>query len=110
MRHLIALLATVTFVGLATVAAQDKKPPEKIVFPSRQGAVTFFHAKHIDREKGDCTSCHDKLWMQTSAPLKNSQGCHTCHTADGKAFNANDRSNCVRCHPADADKTPKKTA
>ena len=109
MRRLICFLATVTLVGLATVSAQDKKPPEKIVFPSRQGAVTFLHARHIERENSDCTSCHDKLWQQTAEPLKNSQGCHTCHKPDGKAFNANDRNNCVRCHPADADKTPKKS-
>lgn len=108
MRHAIALFAAVTILGLATVVAQDKKPPEKIVFPTKQGAVTFLHAKHIERQSGDCASCHDKLWTQTSEPLKNSMGCHTCHKPDGKGFNANDRSNCVRCHPADADKTPKK--
>ncbi len=57
---------------------------------------------------GNCASCHDKLWPQTTEPLKNSQGCNTCHKPDGKAFSASDRSNCARCHPANADKTPKK--
>ena len=107
MRRISALFATVTLVGLVTVAAQDKTPPEKIVFPTRQGAVTFLHAKHIERQNGECSSCHDGLWKQIGDPLKNSQGCHTCHKTDGKAFNANDRANCVRCHPADSDKTPK---
>ncbi len=109
MRHVFALFAAVTLVGLATVAAQDKKPLEKIVFPNKQGAVTFLHARHIERESGDCTSCHDKLWTQTTEPLKNSSGCHTCHKPDGKAFSARERTNCERCHPADADKTPKKS-
>jgi hypothetical protein len=109
MRRVIALCFAVTLVGLATAAAQDKKPPEKIVFPSGRGATTFLHARHIERESGECTACHDKLWMQTGEPLKNSQGCHTCHKPDGKAFSARDRNNCVRCHPADADKTPKKS-
>ncbi len=109
MRPAIAFLMTVTLVGLATVAAQSKKPSEKIVFPNKQGAVTFLHARHIERERGDCASCHDKLWPQTSEPLKNSLGCHTCHKPEGKAFSARERSNCERCHPADADKTPKES-
>jgi c(7)-type cytochrome triheme protein len=108
MRHVIAFFATVTFVGSATVAAQDQKPRETIVFPATQGEVTFLHAKHIERENGDCAGCHDKLWTQTTEPLKNSQGCHTCHKPDGKAFSARDRSNCERCHPVGADKTSKK--
>jgi len=105
MRYVITLFMTVTLVGLATVAAQDKKPPEKIVFPSKQGATTFVHAAHLQRENGECTSCHDKLWPQSTAePLKSSMGCHTCHKPDGKAFSARDSGNCVRCHPADAPK------
>jgi len=103
-RQGIVLFAAVTFVGLAAVAAQEKQPPEKIVFPARQGAVTFLHARHIERENGDCAACHDKLWSQTAEPLKNSQGCNTCHKPDGKAFNAGDRSNCERCHPPGAGK------
>jgi hypothetical protein len=101
-----ALLAAVAFVALASVAAQDKKPLEKIMFPSKQGATTFLHARHIEREKGNCANCHDKPWAQTAEPLKNSFGCHTCHKPDGKAFNAGDRANCERCHPAGSEKTP----
>jgi hypothetical protein len=106
MRFVTALLAAVAFVELATIAAQDKKPLEKIVFPSKQGATTFFHARHIEHENGNCTNCHDKLWKQTTEPLKNSLGCHTCHKPGGKAFSAIDRANCERCHPAGSEKTP----
>jgi hypothetical protein len=97
-----AFLAAVMLVGMAIVAAQDKKPPEKIVFPSKQGATPFLHAKHIERETGDCKNCHDKLWPQTTEPLKNSFGCHTCHKPNGKAFSAMDQANCERCHPPGA--------
>jgi c(7)-type cytochrome triheme protein len=105
-RYVIALFMGVMLVGLATMAAQDRKPPEKIVFPSKKGATTFLHAAHLQRENGECTSCHDKLWPQSTAePLKSSAGCNTCHKADGKAFAASDQSNCERCHPKDAPKT-----
>ena len=104
MRYVIAICMAVTLVG-PTAAAQDKKPPEKIVFPSKRGATTFLHAKHAERENGECATCHDTLWPQSAAePLKSSTGCHTCHKADGKAFAARDRANCDRCHPPDAPK------
>jgi hypothetical protein len=106
MKHVIAFLAAVMLFGVAIIAAQDKKPLEKIVFPSKQGATPFLHAKHIERENGDCKNCHDKLWPQTAEPLKNSFGCHACHKSNGKAFNAMDRANCERCHPAGTDKPP----
>ena len=95
-----AILVTVAAAGLATAAAQEKKAPEKIVFPSKQGATTFLHARHIEREKGECTSCHEGVWPKSAAePLKSSAGCRTCHKADGKAFAM--AGNCERCHPKD---------
>jgi c(7)-type cytochrome triheme protein len=103
MRNLIALLATVALVGVVTVVAQDKKPPEKIVLSSKQGATTFLHAKHIEREDGECTACHDKLWPQSTELRKVSAGCRTCHKVGGKAFEEKDH--CERCHPKDAEKS-----
>ncbi len=108
MKYVIALLAAVVLCGMAMIIAQDKKPPEKIAFPSSKGETTFLHAKHIERENGNCKNCHDKLWPQTNEPLKNSFGCHTCHKANGKAYNAMDNANCKRCHPVSADQTAKK--
>jgi hypothetical protein len=56
---------------------QKKKEPEKLVFNSKFGNVTFLHAKHAEREKGDCTVCHDKLWPQDAkAPLNYKEGMH----------------------------------
>jgi len=99
MRYAIALIVAVTLVGSATVTVQGKEPPEKLVFRNKGGDVTFTHAAHISREKGECAACHEKLWPQSAVePLKNSDGCKTCHHPDGKAFEMN--GNCVKCHPS----------
>ena len=99
MRHVISFLITVTLVGSATVAAQDKKPPKMLVFPTKNGDVVFLHAAHLNREKGECTSCHNKLWPQsTEETPKSNAGCGTCHQAGGSAFEM--EGNCVKCHPA----------
>ena len=98
MRRAQALLVFAAAVGLLAAAAQEKQPPEKIVFPSKQGATTFLHARHIQRESGECTSCHESLWPKSTAePLKSSAGCRTCHKTDGKAFAM--QGNCEKCHP-----------
>jgi c(7)-type cytochrome triheme protein len=87
------------------VTAQDKKPPEKLVFQSKGGDAIFTHATHIDREKGECATCHPKLWPQSAQePLKSSDGCRTCHKAGGRAFEM--KGNCVQCHPNASAKTP----
>jgi c(7)-type cytochrome triheme protein len=104
MRSLIMLGMTVALVAGAVVPAEDKKPPEKLVFRSKAGDVTFDHAAHLKREKGECMACHDKLWPQSSkTPLKGSTGCRTCHHQDGKSFET--KNNCVRCHPPAAGKS-----
>ena len=105
MRHILASIVAVTLVGSAMVAAQDKKPPEKLVFQSKRGDVVFAHATHVDREKGECATCHPKLWPQSAKePPKSSDGCRTCHHAGGAAFEM--KANCVRCHPDGGPKTP----
>jgi c(7)-type cytochrome triheme protein len=97
MRFVIGLFITIALAGGATVAAQHKKPPRRLMFPSKAGDVTFNHTAHLKREKGDCTKCHDKLWPQSaSAPVKSSAGCGACHHADGKSFEM--KGNCVKCH------------
>ena len=98
MRHSLALIVAVTLVGSAMAAAQEKKPPEKLVFQSKRSDVVFTHAAHISREKGECATCHEKLWPQsTTQPLKSSDGCRTCHHAGGAAFEM--KGNCAKCHP-----------
>jgi c(7)-type cytochrome triheme protein len=102
-RYAIAFIVAAALVGGATVAAQDKQPPQTLVFRNKGGDVTFTHASHISRENGECATCHDKLWPQSTAkPLANSTGCKTCHLAGGKAFEM--KGNCVKCHPGAAGK------
>ena len=101
---MIAFLLAVTLAGCASVAAQDKKPPERLVFRAKGGDAIFTHTTHINREKGECATCHEKLWPQSAAEsLKNSDGCKTCHHAGGRAFEM--KGNCVRCHPGGNAKT-----
>ncbi len=96
-RYVIAVFIVLMFVGAAIAPAQDKKPQEKLVFQTKSGDVIFTHSSHINRAKGKCTICHDKLWPQSvKEPLKSSQGCRTCHHFAGKAFKM--EGNCVKCH------------
>jgi c(7)-type cytochrome triheme protein len=92
--------------GLVSFAAT--KAPEKMVFESKTGKVTFLHDKHGEREKGDCKVCHDALWPQSkTAPLNykaaihktaetKKMSCAHCHVDGGKAFAS--KGNCFKCH------------
>lgn len=112
-RLFVLLLTSLLLVSLAAIALQaasadGKKPPEKLVFETKMGNVTFPHAEHIKRVGGDCTVCHDKLFKQsTAAPLgfkkgmhkpaeANKTSCGACHHEGGKAFPT--KGNCKRCH------------
>ena len=100
------LMAGVLAAALLGLAAD--KPPEKLVFESKMGNVTFQHAKHLERAKGDCKVCHDKLFQQSAkAPLNykaamhktaetSKTSCAACHVAGGTAFVTT--GNCTKCH------------
>lgn len=108
MRLLLALsISASIFLGLGSLAAQEKKVPATIVFESKMGNVTFQHLKHQERVKGDCKVCHDKLFPQSKAPLNFKAGMHKpaeakkiscagCHVAGGTAFAT--KGNCNKCH------------
>lgn len=107
MRHAIAFFIAIALVGSAMLAAPDQKPPEKLVFQAKGGDVVFTHAAHINRAKGECATCHEKLWPRSvQEPLKSSDGCRTCHRAGGRAFEM--KGNCVKCHPGASAKTAAK--
>jgi len=101
------LLVFAVAAGVGALLAQ-KAPPEKLVFQSKMGNVTFDHAAHLKREKADCKTCHDKLFQQSSsAPLnfkanmhKTAEdaktSCGACHVAGGAAFET--KGNCAKCH------------
>lgn len=102
------LLSLILVCAVALLSAQQKKQPEKLVFNTKFGNVTFLHAKHTERVNGDCKVCHDKLWPQDAkAPLNFKEGMHKpaeakkiscafCHVAGGKSFAS--MGNCNKCH------------
>jgi len=108
MRALLAIFAGFAVVsGLLLMAAAT--PPETLVFTSKMGNVTFQHAKHAERAKGDCKVCHDKLWPQSKAPLGYAAGMHkpaeakkiacgACHVAGGPSFPSAGNCTNSKCH------------
>lgn len=108
MRYLMVILLTISVAGWLGLAAQEPKPPQKLVFETKMGAVTYDHAAHVKRAKGDCKVCHDKLFQQSAkAPLNFKAGMHkpaeaaktscgACHHAGGTAFET--KGNCAKCH------------
>ncbi len=110
MRSLISLvLLFAAAAGIGSLLAQKapEKAPDKLVFDSKMGNVTFNHAAHVMRAKGDCMTCHDKLFPQSKAPLnfkanmhKTAEdaktSCGACHVAGGAAFEV--KGNCAKCH------------
>jgi c(7)-type cytochrome triheme protein len=99
---------TAVFVIFGLLAFAAVKPPEKLVFKAAMGDVTFQHAAHVQRAKGDCKVCHDKLFPQSAqAPLNFKAGMHkpaeasktacaACHVTGGTAFATT--GNCAKCH------------
>jgi len=83
------LVAAVLVFGIVAVG-QEKKAPDKLVFESKMGKVTFDHAKHSERAKGDCKVCHDKLFPQSRAPINFKAGMHK--PAEAKKIA------CAACH------------
>lgn len=106
MKRSLALAAVLTLV-LAAGALLAADAPSKLVFEAKNGAVTFDHAKHVERAKGDCKACHPGLWEQKKGDLGYKAGMHkkaesektscaSCHVAGGKAFES--KGNCATCH------------
>ena len=107
--YVIALLIpTLMATAGLMLFGQEKKPPEKLVFEAKPGKVTFDHAAHLKRGKGDCKVCHDKLFQQSkAAPLNfkanmhktaeaSETSCGFCHRAGGASFET--KGNCAKCH------------
>ena len=112
MRNLISYFVLLSMIALTGTLAQEKKaatPPAKLVFPAKNGNVTYDHAAHAKREKGECKTCHPAQWPQDAkAPLtfkanmhKTAEtaktSCGACHHAGGTAFET--KGNCTtKCH------------
>lgn len=108
MRTLIACFFAAGLVGTLGLLAQDKKPPEKLTFTTKNGNVTFDHAAHVKRANGDCKVCHDKLFKQDAKAALNYKAglhktaeagktaCGACHAPGGTSFES--KGNCAKCH------------
>ena len=114
MRKLLPYTLLLSMLGLAALLAQDKTPPTKLTFQAKNGNVTFDHAAHMKREKGDCKVCHPSLFPQDAkAPLnfkaamhktaeEKHTSCGSCHHPGGAAFET--KGNCNKCHVRAASK------
>lgn len=103
-----AMAVILAACGTFGLLGEDKKAPEKMSFTAKNGNVTFNHAAHVKAAKGDCKTCHDKLFKEDAkAPLNFKAGMHKpaetakascggCHHADGAAFET--KGNCSKCH------------
>lgn len=107
MRIVAAIAACLLLVIVVGAMAADA--PEKLVFESKMGPVTFDHAAHSKRENADCTACHDKLFPQSRADINfkagmhkpavtNKTACGACHNPGGPAFDPTATANCKKCH------------
>jgi len=99
-RCLSSLVLVLLFNPIGTAGAAM---PEKVVIPSRPGAVTFSHGRHAGVA---CRQCHH---TSTGASVK--AGCRACHTKTStrprnseKAFH----ESCIGCHAREK-KTGRKT-
>src|SRR5690242_16536836 len=107
MRQFIPIYVITVMLGGLLLLAQPK-PPDKLVFNTKQGNVTFDHAAHLARAKNDCATCHEKLFTQSKTAPLNFKGaihktaetaktsCGACHNPSGPAFET--RGNCTKCH------------
>ena len=93
---------------LCLVVYAQPQPPDKLVFNTKQGNVTFNHGEHVKRAGNDCAKCHDALFAKDkTAPLTfkanihktaeaSKTSCGACHVAGGAAFET--KGNCAKCH------------
>jgi c(7)-type cytochrome triheme protein len=108
MRKLIATGTALAFaLTMGAMLAEDKKPPAQLTYEAKPGPVTFDHAKHVERVKNDCKTCHDAIFHEDKAPLgykesmhkkaeTDKKSCGACHVAGGTAFES--KGNCQKCH------------
>ena len=84
-----------------------QKVPERIIFASKMGNVTFDHTAHVKAANNNCAACHDKLFAQSNAPINYRAAMHKtaeaaktscggCHNPAGPAFET--KGNCAKCH------------
>lgn len=107
MKLIATFIVCLAAIIMMAVTAAAVKPPQKLVFQTRMGNVTFNHAAHLKRAKFKCKTCHTKLFPQSRAPIGFKKGMHmpavkaktscgACHNPDGPGFQP--KGNCKKCH------------
>ncbi|MEK6550209.1 MAG: cytochrome c3 family protein [Pseudomonadota bacterium] len=99
-RYLLLLLTCLTGAIPSHAAAEI---PDRIVIPSRPGAVTFSHTSHAGVP---CQQCH-----HTSTGARVEAGCRECHTKTSHRPRNSQQAfhdSCIGCH-AQQKKAGKKT-
>lgn len=95
MKRLVILLVMAAFVvaGSLSIAAADNGPAV-IKFPAKMGEVTFPHAAHQARAKGDCKVCHEAAPGKIEGFGKDwaHKHCKGCHKENGVS------TSCKTCH------------
>jgi hypothetical protein len=89
MKRILALFLTVAFISIGTLAAIAS---DVIVFPAKNGDVTFNHKGHMDRM--ECAACHEgtpgKIGLDRDSAHKL---CRDCHQSKGAG-----PVKCGECH------------
>lgn len=80
MRRNLLLVVSSLLLYCSTAAAAG--PPDELVFPARQGAVTFNHKEHVKGNIG-CKTCHDRKGGKIKGLGKEwaHKVCKGCHEA-----------------------------
>src|SRR5262249_49117666 len=60
----------------ATAADASSALPGELRFDTAMGTASFNHSEHVRLAKGECTSCHNKLFPMAKADLNYRQGLH----------------------------------
>ncbi len=115
MRRSLAYIVLLAMLGLTALVAQNKTPPTKLTFTTKNGNVTFDHSAHIKREQSNCSVCHPGLFAQDAKkpigfrpPHKAQEdkkvACGSCHRAGGAAFATQGNCSNGKCHVTAAKK------
>ena len=107
MRTCLSLTFILISTAVAVSFAEDKTPPVRMIFHTKQGDVVYYHYLHARRVDNDCKACHTGVFQQDAkAPLNYADhaaaearhaSCATCHYPGGRSFGS--KNNCdITCH------------
>jgi c(7)-type cytochrome triheme protein len=104
MKRLLVLTVVMTFLSIPLIALAQKVGGGDLTFaPKNASPVVFSHEKHVSKGL-KCAGCHYQIFQMAKGSFKmdmtkitKGDFCGKCHNGQ-KAFDVEDRKNCVRCH------------